>query len=257
LIGFEKLPFVWLLFALSIGILYVSETKKSLQNIFVFLFIFICLTFSGIGQKYINDVKSDSSFISSKEYLEASLDGIITPSDSYRFDNRASTNIPAPILGFTYRAFLTPIDVSFRWYQYYSKQEIDNRSLVDVLILQEQPKATNVIGNWAFTDRFPNKYPKYIDAYTSIDADAFSFYGNLGIFFLFFIWIGIRYVLVKFRYISRFNTFLYGISISYLSLMSFQSGLISMFISKAFALIILLMIFQRLKLHHSRSRYTK
>ena len=253
ILGLEKFPLILFVFSLVLGLLYASKRVVTLEKIFVIFLVLFAIISNFYAQKYVNDVKNDSSFVTSQEFLESDLDGLITPSDTYRLETRAKSNIPAPILGFVYRTVLTPVDVSFRWYQYYSSSMMPKRNLLDVVLRKESPKATNIVGRWAYTNRFPNKYTNYIDAYTSLDADSYSFSGTLGTVYLCLLLLLLRIVLVKLKNTNNFSKFLYGISISYLSIMSFSSGLISMLFSRGMLLIFLFMMFERFWFFHRKS----
>ena len=232
IVGLEKVPFVFLIFSLLISFVYRYRSKIKLQKHVIVGITGILFLLTSIGQLYVSQVNRDNNFINSSEYESSKLLGYLTPSDTYRFDVRPNTNIPGPILGLTYRTVLTPIDVSFRFYQYYYFESVNDRNWFDIVTSREEPKGTNLVGRWAFTDRFPSKYTKYIDAYTSIDADSYSIYGLFGILFAGLLLIALRICFSVLRFKTEFSSFAYGLSISYLSFMPFQSGVTSILLSK-------------------------
>jgi hypothetical protein len=72
-----------------------------------------------------------------------------------------------------YRVFFTPTDVSAWWYRYYG--ENPHRNFQEILSRDLTFQPSNVIGVMAFFDRFPKSYLKTVSAYSSVDADAYSF----------------------------------------------------------------------------------
>lgn len=73
-----------------------------------------------------------------------------------------------------YRAFFTPADVSIRWYQYFRPTE---RRLGLLSVVDRPPDAarpSRAIGLWAYRDRFPTLYLDSVNAYASLDADAYA-----------------------------------------------------------------------------------
>ena len=72
-----------------------------------------------------------------------------------------------------YRVFLTPIDVSSWWYKYYLSNP--HRSVGSLISRDLNYQPSNIIGRVAYFDRFPNSYLESVSAYSSLDADAFSF----------------------------------------------------------------------------------
>ena len=231
-IGLEKVPFVFLILTLLIALSNSNNVSVKIRKIFTLGVACLLLILTFVGQIYLSQVKRDVNFINSSEYTSSKLLGHLTPSDTYRLEVRPSTNIPAPILGLTYRTVLTPVDVSFRFYQYFTFESERRRDWLEIITLREDPKGTNIVGNWAFTERFPSKYTQYIDAYTSIDADSFSIFGIWGVLIAGLLLCTLRYSFTILRFKSQFGMFAYGICISYLSFMPFQSGLASMLLSK-------------------------
>lgn len=80
---------------------------------------------------------------------------------------------------FYYRTFLVPVCVSYRWYEFALKIPKNQRSQY----LQESSSLANAIGRWAYFKKFPDLYLSFVKAYASIDADAFTRFGFIGIFF--------------------------------------------------------------------------
>jgi hypothetical protein len=76
-----------------------------------------------------------------------------------------------------YRIFLTPVEVSNHWYDYFDGNPSQKRSFLDIFERTNSEQASNKVGVWAYTDRFPGSYGKTISANGSIDADANSIAG--------------------------------------------------------------------------------
>lgn len=82
-----------------------------------------------------------------------------------------------------YRTMLTPPEVSYYWYAYFSKVSGERRALSELVGQQSEglAHASNRVGRWAYFERFPDKYLTSVSAYASIDADAYAFGGLWGV----------------------------------------------------------------------------
>lgn len=76
-----------------------------------------------------------------------------------------------------YRLFLAPVEVSNNWYKYYGFEENSDRSLQSLLNRDPDHQASNKIGLWAYKNNWPDRYLDSVNAYASIDADSYSFFG--------------------------------------------------------------------------------
>ena len=90
-----------------------------------------------------------------------------------------------------YRMFLDQIEVSHRWYQYYPAVKgsfIGLDGLTPSTRFKEDfVNPSNELGLWAFYNRFPGRYLKSVTAPASIDADAWSRFGYIGLFAIAFV----------------------------------------------------------------------
>ena len=83
-----------------------------------------------------------------------------------------------------YRGWLTPSDVSNRWYQYYTYVASEPLGLA---FLAPGPRSettqtpSRLVGVWAYQARFPQRYNSSISANASFDADAFAHAGVAGV----------------------------------------------------------------------------
>jgi hypothetical protein len=78
-----------------------------------------------------------------------------------------------------YRVFLTPVEVSNHWYEFFSVDQNSFRGVYSLLERDTYKKTANEIGIQYYAIPFPDSYGNSISAYSSIDADAFSFGGLL------------------------------------------------------------------------------
>jgi hypothetical protein len=116
------------------------------------------------------------------KYIESPLK-CLTVGDAYRDYNNTMVKKKenyqqSIIIHLLYRSFVTPIDVSSRWYQYYYYN--DKKQFTDI----NQPRnkhPANIIANWAYVDRFPYIYLSTAMANSSIDADSYARFGIIGI----------------------------------------------------------------------------
>lgn len=85
---------------------------------------------------------------------------------------------------FVYRVFFTPVEVSARWYEYFSQHPIQEFKLqrhVKNHETGEYEHPANIIGKAYFKKMFPAHYSDDSYAYASIDADAYARYGWVGV----------------------------------------------------------------------------
>ncbi len=112
----------------------------------------------------------------------------LTYGDYYRLDvaeaDPQRSRFGALVQYVVYRTWLTPADVSNRWYQYFVYVQKEPLGLQSLIVAPrgagaEAPSRT--VGIWAYRTRFPHKYLDTISAYASFDADAFARGGILGV----------------------------------------------------------------------------
>lgn len=115
----------------------------------------------------------------------------LTYGDNFRFESATPMGNGAgmrDVLEYVvYRAWLTPSDVSNRWYQYFTYAHAKPLGVRSLLPSRDQSGAaesapSRQVGLWAYRARFPHRYWDTINAYASFDADAFSRGGVLGVF---------------------------------------------------------------------------
>jgi len=141
-----------------------------------------------------------------------------------------------------YRVFLTPIEVSNDWYQYYSN---DNsfRSASDLLDRNLSSSAANKVGIEFFQRIFPDRYGVSVSAYSSIDSDAYSF-GGMFIVFL----VALLLLIVRLSLTSAINSesiiarILYAIGLTQMTLLPWQSSIQAMLFSQGLLLITIFLL---------------
>lgn len=115
---------------------------------------------------------------------------ILTNADHGRlFENslaeRALSPIEKFINFFAYRVFFVPSEVSHFWYMYYPKEYGEYLGFYGLSPSTRRSKdfvhPANRLGRWAYLSRFPDHYFASVRAYCSIDADAHSRWGKIGV----------------------------------------------------------------------------
>ena len=112
----------------------------------------------------------------------------LTYGDNFRFESVAPdadrSQFRRVLEYVVYRAWLTPADVSSRWYQYFTyveKEPLGFRSVFGGRASAGAQAPSRVVGIWAYQARFPYKYWNTVSAYASFDADAYARGGVLGV----------------------------------------------------------------------------
>jgi hypothetical protein len=147
-----------------------------------------------------------------------------------------------------YRFFLTPVEVSNHWYDYFDGEPSDRRNFLNIFERDISNQASNKVGNWAYVSKFPESYAKTISANASIDADAFSFYGLLSVsitaLMLFVIRIFISFTSVK---ATEFELILGGLGLGMLAFLPITAPLQAILLPQGLGLILFLLLFLRRK----------
>ena len=229
----EKAPSVFLI--ISVILILAQFQKDSLRN---FISVGILTIF---GITIIMGTHYGNTMIKRSEECPTPVGVNLTPGNIARScsnDNLITINPIVDRIG--YRVFLTPIEVSNYWYQYYNFESHKKRSINELVSRNSKPQAANEVGIWAFQRSFPEKYLSTVSAYSSIDADAYSFGGIPAILFVSLILLLIRI------YISRskdpnnlYEKILNGLGTTFLLLFPFQASLQAMLIPQGLLVIIL------------------
>lgn len=90
-----------------------------------------------------------------------------------------------------YRIFLTPVEVSARWYEYFTTFPVTDVSysrLINDSRSGERKHPAQAVAQWAFAEPFPHEYSNIAFAYPSMDADAYGRYGLMGLLIVAFMY---------------------------------------------------------------------
>lgn len=82
-----------------------------------------------------------------------------------------------------YRVFLTPVEVSARWYEYFGQYPITQVHFGRVVHDSRTGRAAhpaNLVGEWFYYGHYPEHYTPEVHAYASVDADAWARFGWWG-----------------------------------------------------------------------------
>lgn len=170
-----------------------------------------------------------------------------TPGDVMRSCSVDKEIIINPVVNrLGYRVFLTPVEVANHWYDYFDGSPSEKRELIDVFQRENSKQASNKVGVWAYTERFPQHYGDSISANGSIDADAYSLGGNFSVFLialiLFFIRIFISIPVSKDSVLAKI---LEGIGLGQLAFLPNSAPLQAMLLPQGLGLVLFLLIILR------------
>lgn len=170
-----------------------------------------------------------------------------TPGDVMRSCSADTEIIINPIVNrLGYRVFLTPVEVSNHWYDFFDGWPSEKRNLTDVFQRENSKQASNKVGMWAYTDRFPENYGQTISANGSVDADAYSLGGNLSLLIVSLILIILRiFISVAVIDGSLFVRILGGIGLGQLAFLPNSAPLQAILLPQGLGLILLLLLVLR------------
>jgi hypothetical protein len=172
-----------------------------------------------------------------------------TPGDVMRSCSAENEIILNPVVNrLGYRVFLTPVEVSNHWYDYFDGSPSEKRKLLDVFERENSKQASNKVGVWAYTDRFPAHYGQTISANGSIDADAFSLGGNFLVFIVALILFFIRiFMSISIPGDSLLVRILEGIGLGQLAFLPNSAPLQAILLPQGLGLILFLLLVLRAK----------
>ena len=168
-----KLPFISLIFAVVIVL---GSTVLSKYKRVIGLLAIACF-----GLTILSGVLFGNVMIKNKELCSVPMNISNSPANISRScPENLNLGINPVINSIGYRVFLTPVEVSNHWYEFFLDDQNSFRGVQSLLERDTYKKTANIIGIKYYKEPFPNSYGSSISAYSSIDADAFSF-GGLGI----------------------------------------------------------------------------
>lgn len=228
----EQAPSVFLV--ISVIIVLAQFWKTAFRNFVAVFFVLVFGSTIVIGTYYGDTVIKrfqDCPIQAGVEFTPGNISRSCSP------DNLITINPIVDRIG--YRVFLTPIEVSNYWYQYFDNDQNKKRSIRELVNRNVRSQASNEVGIWAFQRNFPESYLSTVSAYSSIDADAYSFAGIMGIFFVSLILLLIRIYIARYKDPNNlYEKILNGLGITFLMLFPFQASLQAMLIPQGLIIVL-------------------
>jgi len=172
-----------------------------------------------------------------------------TPGDVLRSCDETSQISLNPVMDrLGYRFFLTPVEVSNRWYDYFDGNPAGQRHFSNIFERRLPNQASNKVANWAYVSKFPEKYPKTTSANTSIDADAYSFRGFFSVVIVALILLVIR-IFVSFtsKKVYEFESIFEGLALGMLAFLPVTAPMQAILLPQGLGLILLTLLIIRFK----------
>jgi hypothetical protein len=244
-----KLPILLFLIFSALGISQIIPAiLRKIIGATVFIigavFLFVSIERTGeINSWYVENRLSNLVITNFNETL-AAKDPLrqLTLNDVERVDGVKIEGAYSPEVNFfIYRIFLSPADVSNHWYTFYEHVATEKRSAWDLI---KPPKvgelrASNLVGRWAYYERFPHKYLETISAYGSIDADAYSFGGLICVLLVGFIYLALRIYTIRLG-AHAIGKFLSPIMTGYFVIFLAQSSLQAILVAQGLLMLIVI-----------------
>jgi hypothetical protein len=153
---------------------------------------------------------------------------------------------------FGYRVFLTPVEVSYYWYDLTLSDSSNARVLSNLFDRDNEDKFSNKVGLKYYVEKFPKSYGISINANASMDADAFSFKKFYSVVFVSILYSMIRlFIGLSSLHSNTSIRILSGIGLSKLILLPFSAGLQAILVPHGLALIVILILI--LKSNYAKS----
>ena len=214
--------------------------RKLISLIIASLFLFITLSGYLIGSLALSNINQ----------CPVPVGANLSPTNILRSCNQGegiSINPLSDTLG--YRVFLTPVEVSNNWYNYFSSDLIVKNKFSDLLNRENELKPSNIVGRYYYTKYWPDKYAENINANSSIDSEAFS-YGGIPLVIIFSL------VIVYFRYLVSLKSLannsvtgaIEGIGITYLTISPIGSSLPAILVPQGFWILLIVILVNRFRL---------
>jgi hypothetical protein len=236
-------PIIILCWALLFALVYAIHKYRNLSN---YLTIGIA---TGLIAVIVSGIWLGNTAVTKQGDCGVKAQSGFTPGDVMRScstENQIFINPLVNRLG--YRIFLTPVEVSNHWYDYFDGNPSEKRDFMAVFERANSKQASNKVGVWAYTDRFPQAYGKTISANGSIDADAYSLGGWFSILLVSIILFAIRiFISLSGRNESLFTRILEGIGLGQLAFLPNSAPLQAMLLPQGLGLIILLLLILRIE----------
>lgn len=135
-----------------------------------------------------------------------------------------------------YRVFITPIEVSARWYEYFNIYPVTDIKLSRMIHDSRTDKLVHpaqAVGIWAFAEPFPKIYNDLVYAYPSMDADAYGRYGWKGLIVIALIYIALRLGTVYFNDNGTMTRgSFYAVAVALLAFLPANAGMQAMIVAQ-------------------------
>ena len=236
-------PIVIFCWAILFATVYALSNLKNLGNYLTTGIAVVLITVIGSG------IWLGSTAINRQSECGVKAQSGFTPGDVMRSCPTENEIIINPVVNrLGYRLFLTPVEVANHWYDYFDGDPSQKRKLTDILQRQNSKQASNKVGIWAYTERFPAHYGQSISANGSIDADAHSLGGIFPIFLVGFILFLIRiFISLSFTNELLVTRILEGIALGQLAFLPNSAPLQAMLLPQGLGLILFLLLVLRSK----------
>ena len=140
------------------------------------------------------------------------------------------------------RVFLTPVEVSNHWYDYYSTNGVEKNSLSDLINRSQELKPANLIAQEYYVKFWPKNYREFTNANGSVDAESFA-YGGIPLIVIFAsLMFFFRLLLSLFKSNSFLGQVLEGAGIAFLLFLPNSASLPAILIPNGFIVILLFVI---------------
>jgi hypothetical protein len=144
-----------------------------------------------------------------------------------------------------YRCIFTPVEVSYRWYEYFYLFPIERISFSRMVHDSHSELAVHpasAVGKWAFYERFQNRYLESAHAYASFDADSYSRFGWVGFLVALVVIAACRILLELFRNTQTVTTTaFYSVGICLIAVLSASASVQAMLVAHGLAVLLFIM----------------
>jgi len=234
-----KLPFISLIFALliTIGSTPLFKYKKIIGLIPIFCF----------GLTILFGVWYGSLALKNKDICSVPTNVNSSPANISRSCPENLAFGVNPIINtIGYRVFLTPVEVSNHWYEFFSVDQNSFRGVYSLLERDTYKKTANEIGIQYYAIPFPDSYGNSISAYSSIDADAFSFGGLLVVAAVSLLLLAIRvYIGLSKSNSPPLTKVLEGLAMNMLIILPFSASIQAILLPQGLALLLFSIFYLR------------
>ncbi len=198
-----KLPLILLVVTCLVASCVMPTRLRRVLSLGLVAFVVACTVLIGVLllSDSMNFMKIRPTHAQTPEFAQMKADDprqALTYGDVLRLEPEGASQKRSKMLNVVeyvlYRAWLTPADVSNRWYQYFTYVRKEPLGLEGLVPAQHGTVAapSREVGLWAYQARFPQKYLESVSAYASFDADAFAHGGPWGVLLATLLLLGAR-----------------------------------------------------------------